>query len=286
MGNFFRTLFFLTVLTMIFMLLGRWAGGSAGMTYAFLFACIMNFGAWWFSDKIVLGMYRAHPVSEFEAPEIYTVVHELTRRAGLPMPRVYVIPSVSPNAFATGRNPRHASIAMTQGIVDLLNREELKGVLAHELAHIKSRDTLIASTAAVFAGAICMLASLFRWGLFFRGGRSPEAREENPLAFLLMVLLAPVAAAIIQLAISRAREYSADLRGAELCGNPLFLASALRQMEAASERFRISQAEPSTAHLFIVNPLRRDVFSRLFSTHPPVHERVARLECLARRRGE
>ncbi len=254
------------------------------MMTAFIFACIMNLGAYWFSDQMVLAMYRAQPVSEAEAPEVYAIVRELIQEAKLPMPKIYMIPSAAPNAFATGRNPKHAAVALTQGIFELLNREELKGVLGHELAHVEHRDILISSIAAILAGAISMLGSMLRWGLMFGGGRSnnDDDREGNPLVLLAMAILAPIAAMLIQLAVSRSREYHADETGAHLCGNPLYLASALRKLEAGSKSNPLRNAEPATAHLFIVNPLRGDGFSKLFSTHPPIEERIARLEQLAR----
>lgn len=254
------------------------------MTTAFVFACLMNFGAYWFSDKLVLAMYRAQPISEVDAPEIYSIVREISQTAEIPMPRIYMIPSAAPNAFATGRNPKNAVIAVTEGILEILNREELKGVLAHELAHVTNRDILVSSIAATLAGAVTMLANMARWSLMIGGGRRDE-RGQNPLVLLLMSILVPIAALLIQLAVSRSREYGADERGAHLCGNPLYLANALRKLEASSDRILMHEADPSTAHLFIVNPLRGSGFVKLFNTHPPIEERVARLEKMARERG-
>lgn len=282
MGNIFKTAFLLTSLTLLFILFGQAVAGRQGMVTAFVFACLMNFFAYWFSDKMVLAAYRARPISESEAPEVYEIVRELAAEARIPMPKIYMIPSSSPNAFATGRNPSHAAVALTQGIFELLNREELKGVLAHELSHVLHRDILISSVAATLAGAISMLANLARWSLMFGGSRRDNEREQNPFALLMMAILTPIAAALIQLAVSRSREYDADAQGGKLCGNPLYLASALRRLEAGSRRDVLLGAEPSNAHLFIVNPLSGASFANLFSTHPPVEERIARLEQMAR----
>ncbi len=282
MNNLFKTVFLLTALTLLLMLFGQAVGGRQGMVTAFFFACAMNFFAYWFSDKMVLSMYRAQPLSEQEAPEIYGIVRELAEEAHIPMPRVYLIPSNSPNAFATGRNPQNAVVALTQGIMGLLNREELKGVLAHEISHVLHRDILISSVAATLAGAISMLANMARWGLMFGGGRRDDREGgANPIVLLLMAILTPIAATLIQLAVSRSREYDADEKGAHLCGNPLYLASALRRLESGSKQTVMRDAEPSTAHLFIVNPLKGDGFAGLFSTHPPMEERIARLERMA-----
>lgn len=287
MNNTLKTVFLLTSLTLLLVFLGDAAGGEAGMMYAFFMACAMNFGAYWFSDKLVLSMYRAQPVSEAESPELYAIIQGLAERAKIPMPRLYIIPSASPNAFATGRNPSHAAVAVTQGILDILNREELEGVLAHELSHVLHRDILISSIAATLAGAISMLASMVRWTFMFSGGSRRDDREggSNPLGALLAALILPFAATLIQLAVSRTREFDADQEGALLCVNPLFLASALRKLEAASGQRPMRDAEPSTAHLFIVNPLRGDFLMRLFSTHPATEERIARLEEMARAKG-
>lgn len=281
--NFLKTVVFLTALTLLLVFLGGAIGGQQGMTYAFVFASLMNLGAYWFSDKLVLAMYRAQPLPETEAPAVHQIVRRLTEKAGMPMPKIFRIPSPTPNAFATGRNPKHAVVAVTQGILDLLSEEELEGVLGHELSHVKHRDILIASIAATIAGAVSMLSSMARWALMFGGGRR-DNREggNNPLALLVMVIVAPIAALLIQLAVSRSREYEADEGGSKLTGNPLYLASALRKLEAGSQRIPMLEATPTTAHLFIVNPLSGKGIVKLFSTHPPVEERIERLERMAR----
>lgn len=281
--NFFKTVFLLTALTLLLVFVGGAIGGEQGMMFALVFACVMNLGAYWFSDKLVLAMYRAEPLSESAAPGVHRIVRELTEKAGMPMPRIYRIPSPAPNAFATGRNPRHAVVAVTHGILELLNEEELKGVLGHELSHVEHRDILIASIAATIAGAISMLTSMARWALIFGGGRR-NSREggSNPFVLLVMAIVAPIAALLIQLAVSRSREFHADEGGARLTGNPLPLASALRKLEAGCRRIPMLEASPTTAHLFIVNPLRGGGIAKLFSTHPPLEERIERLERMAR----
>lgn len=281
--NFFKTVFLLTALTLLLVFLGGTLGGQQGMQVAFMFACLMNLGAYWFSDKLVLAMYRAQPLEESEAPAVYRIVRGLAEKSGIPMPRVYLIPSATPNAFATGRNPKHAVVAVTQGILGLLNEEELRGVLGHELAHVKNRDILIASIAATIAGAISMLSSMARWTLMFSGGRRDDRRgNSNPLVLLVMAIVAPIAALLIQFAVSRAREFQADEGGSHLTGNPLALASALRKLEAGIRRVPMLEANPTTAHLFIANPLRLEGITKLFSTHPPIEERIERLERMAR----
>lgn len=288
MKNALKTTLLLSSLTVLLVLLGRAAGGESGMLTAFFMACVMNFGAFWFSDKLVLSLYRAQPVSESEAPEVYAIVRELAGKARIPVPAVYVIPAAAPNAFATGRNPSHAAVAVTRGILDILNREELEGVLAHELAHVLNRDTLTSTIAATLAGAVSMLASLIRWTFLFAGGggrRGERQGGSNPIGVLFAAVLTPVAAGLIQLAISRTREYEADVEGARLCVNPLYLASALRKLESSARRLPMANAEPATAHLFIVNPLKSGTLTNLFSTHPPTADRVARLEEMARARG-
>lgn len=283
--NFLKTAFLLTTLTLLLMLVGRALGGEQGMFAAFLFAALMNVGAYWFSDKLVLALYRAQPLNEAEAPHIYRIVQRLTERAEMPMPRIYRIPSQTPNAFATGRNPRHAVVAVTQGILELLNEDELEGVLGHELSHVKHRDILIASVAATIAGAVNLLSSMARWALMFGGGRrdtNDRGRGANPFVLLVMAIVAPLAALLIQLAVSRSREFHADEGGARLAGNPLYLASALRKLEAGVRRIPMLEASPTTAHLFIVNPLRGEGIVKLFSTHPPLEERIERLERMAR----
>ena len=279
--NYIKTGLLLIALTMLFVWIGGYFGGQAGASYAFLFALIMNVGAYWFSDKIVLAMYRAKEIDPREVPGLYNIVKELVVPAKLPMPKLYIAPQNSPNAFATGRNPRHAAVCVTQGILNLLDREELKGVIAHELAHIKNRDTLIMTVAATIAGAITMLASWARWAAIFggfgsRGGRS---RDSNIFGYLLMLIVAPIAAMLIQLAISRSREYAADRRGAHIARTPSGLANALLKLERGAKAYPMN-ADHTTAHLFIVNPLRGQGLAALFSTHPPVQKRVERLKAI------
>jgi len=278
MGNTFKTAVLLGALTGLLVVFGNFFGGQQGMVIAFAFALLMNFGAYWFSDRIVLAMYKAREVSEAEAPELVAMVRGLAQRARLPMPRVYIIPTPSPNAFATGRSPRHAAVAVTEGILGLMDREELEGVLAHELAHVRNRDTLISTIAATLAGVIMMLANMARWAAFFGGGRDDEDRG-GVVGLLFMAVLAPFAALLIQMAISRAREYQADATAAQVTKKPGALASALERLQQASQRLPL-QANPATAHLFIVNPLSGRSFLSLFSTHPPIEERVARLRAM------
>ena len=280
MSNIFKTAMLLAVLTAMLVLIGGAFGGRQGMLVAFVLAALMNFASYWFSDKIVLAMYGARPVDEAQAPGLYAIVRRLTTRASLPMPRVYLIPTDTPNAFATGRNPHHAAIAVTEGIMRLLDDEELEGVLAHELAHVKNRDVLVSTIAATLAGAITYLAHMAQWAAMF-GGRSSddENRGGNPLGLILMAVLAPLAAMLVQLAVSRAREFQADATGARVAGRPWGLAQALEKLERANKIAPMA-VNPSTAHLFIVNPLGGDVLMRLFSTHPPIEERVARLRAM------
>ncbi|MCS7081841.1 MAG: zinc metalloprotease HtpX [Bacteroidetes bacterium] len=283
MGNVLRTTFLMALLIVLFVLVGQAVGGQTGMTIAFLMALGLNFFGYWFSDKIILYTYGAQPIRREDAPELWDMVERLARRAGLPMPKLYVIPSEQPNAFATGRNPKHAAVAVTNGIVRLLNRRELEGVIAHELAHIRHYDILTGTIAATIAGAITYLAQMAYW---LPLGRSEEREGANPLAGLLMLILAPLAAMLIQMAISRAREFAADAGGAEICGDPLALASALRKLEAGAQAIPM-EASPATAHLFQVSPfggMARGILS-LFSTHPPTEERIRRLEAMALRRG-
>jgi len=272
MGNTFKTAFLLTVLTLLLMGIGRAFGGQNGMLLALGVAAVTNFVAYFFSDKIALATYRAQPVTRDQLPRVYEVVERMTQRIGLPMPKIYVIPTDSPNAFATGRNPAHASVAVTEGILNLLNDEELAGVLAHELGHVSNRDILISSIAATIAGAITFLA---RFGLFFGGGDRNE-RRGGGMGALLMLILAPIAAFLIQLAVSRSREYQADATGAHFTGNPYALASALAKLDAYSKRVPLV-ATPSTAHLFIIQPFLGMNFGSLFSTHPPIAKRIERL---------
>jgi heat shock protein HtpX len=272
MGNTFKTAFLLTALTLLLMGLGRAFGGQNGMIWALIIATGTNFVAYFFSDKIALATYRAQPATREQLPRVYSVVERITQKIGLPMPKIYVIPSESPNAFATGRNPAHASVAVTHGILGLLNDEELEGVLAHELGHVNNRDILIGSIAATIAGAITYLA---RFGFFF-GGMGDRDERRGGGSSLLMLLLAPIAAVLIQLAVSRSREYQADETGAHFTGNPYALASALAKLDAYSRRMPMA-ATPSTAHLFIIQPLLGMNFGSLFSTHPPVAKRIERL---------
>lgn len=281
MANQLKTTVLLAALTVLIVLIGRMFGGNQGMMIAFVFAMFMNFGSYWFSDKIVLAMYRATELTPTEAPEIHQMVDELAQRGGLPKPRIYMIPSEAPNAFATGRNPEHAVVAVTQGIVRLLNHEELKGVLAHELGHVKNRDILIGSIAATLAGVVMMLASMARFAAIFGFGGSDDDDGGGIIGLILMSILAPLGAMLIQMAISRSREYLADETGARLAGNPRSLATALEKLASASKRIPMKEAKPATAHMFIVNPLSGGGFSKWFSTHPPMEERVRRLRAMA-----
>src|SRR5277367_1426415 len=279
MGNTFKTAFLLTALTLLLMFFGRYFGGESGMLMALAFAAVMNFVAYFFSDKIALAMYRAQPVTREQLPRVYNIVERLAQKVGLPMPKVYVIPTDSPNAFATGRNPNHASVAVTQGILGLLNDDELEGVIAHELGHVRNRDILISSIAATLAGAITWLAHIAQWGMIFGGygGRGREDRGGGGIAAIIMIFLAPFAAMLIQLAVSRSREYGADDTGAHWTGNPYALASALQKIEDYSRRTPLL-ATPSTAHLFIIQPFLGGMsFGNLFSTHPPTAKRIERL---------
>lgn len=278
MSNVLKTTFLLGALTGLLLMFGQIFGGRMGMIIAFGFAVVMNFGSYWFSDRIVLAMYRAKPINESDDPELFSIVRNLASRAGLPMPRVYRIPQPTPNAFATGRNPENAVVAVTDGIRSLLTTEELSGVIAHELAHIGHRDILISSIAATLAGAIMMLASMARWALIFGGGRD---RDNNPFGALLMAILAPIAAIIIQMAVSRSREYQADKTGARIAGNPDSLASALEKLTIASKKVPMASS-PATSHMFIVKPFSGRGMLSLFSTHPPVEKRVARLREMKR----
>jgi len=278
MGNALKTALLLGLLTGFMILVGDWLGGQRGMYLALGLAAVMNFVSYFFSDKIALMTYRAQPVTREQLPRVYEVVERITQRQGLPMPKIYVIPTESPNAFATGRNPSHASVAVTQGILNLLDDEELEGVLAHELGHVRNRDILISSIAATLAGAITILARMAYWGALFGGfgGRDREDRGGGGLGALFMLILAPIAAMLIQLAVSRSREYAADATGAHFTGNPYALARALQKLDEYSKRVPMV-ASPSTAHLFIVQPLLGVNFASLFSTHPPIRKRIERL---------
>ena len=278
-----KTTILLGTLTGLLLVVGRALGGTGGMVIAFAFAILMNGGAFWFSDKLALRMAGAREVTSDEAPDLHRLVAELAQRAHLPTPRVYVVDADAPNAFATGRNPAHGVVAVTTGIMRILDRDELAAVIAHELGHIKNRDTLISAVAATAAGAVTMIANMAQWALLF-GGLSGEGEEESGLAGLagglVMIILAPLAATLIQLAISRAREFGADAAAARIAGDPVALASALRKLEHWSER-RPMAVDPATAHLYIVNPLRGGAIAGLFRTHPPTEQRIARLEQLA-----
>jgi heat shock protein HtpX len=278
--NALRTTFLLALLTVLLVLAGGAIGGKSGMTFALVMAGVMNFVSYWFSDKIVLAMYGAQEVTEAEYPEFFGLVRQLAVQAGIPMPRVYIIPSETPNAFATGRNPEHAAVAATAGIMRILTRDELLGVMAHELSHVKHRDILISSIAATVAGAITYLAHMAQWAAIFGGGRDRDEEGGGVFGMLIMAIVAPIAAMLIQMAISRSREYEADRGGAELAGNPLYLAGALRKLELANQQIPM-EANPATAHMFIVNPLTGGGLMGLFSTHPPLEERIKRLEALA-----
>ncbi len=279
-----KTFFLMVLLTIIFVALGSMIGGKNGAMVAFVVALVMNLVSYWFSDRIVLAMYRAREVSESEAPELYAVVASLSQKASIPMPRVYIVEEDSPNAFATGRDPAHAVVAVTTGILRLLNRNELEGVLAHELSHVKHRDILVQTVAAAMAGAITMLANWARFAAFFGGGRdSDDEGGGNIFSVIIFSMIAAFAAMIIQLAISRSREYYADEGGAQLTGNPLFLANALRKLQMGIARVPMQDANPSTAHMFILNPFSAKGVLALFSTHPPIEERIARLEGMAHR---
>ncbi len=281
--NTVKTVGLMTFLMVLFVAIGGALGGRSGMVMAIFFATIMNVGMYWFSDKIVLRMYGAQPVTETEAPEIYSIVRTLVQKAGLPMPKVYIIPEETPNAFATGRNPEHAVVAVTHGIMRILSREELSGVIGHELAHIKHRDMLTGTIVATIAGAISMLAQMAQWAMIFGGGsRRNDDEGGSPIAALVMMIVAPIAAMIIQMAISRTREYEADRGGATISGNPTWLANALLKLEKGSQIIPMEDAKPATAHMFIVNPLRGGGIINLFSTHPPIAERVKRLNEMAR----
>lgn len=283
--NYFKTFVLMTLLTVILIAAGGVLGGTQGMVIALVFAAIMNIGTYWFSDKMVLSMYHAAPVTEAEQPELYSIVRNLAVRGNIPMPKVYIVDEDTPNAFATGRNPQHAAVCVTTGIMRILNNNELSGVIGHELTHVKNRDILISSIAATVAGAISMLAWMAEWGAMFTGfgGRSND-REGNIVGLIVMAILAPLIATLIQLAISRQREYAADKGGAALSGNPLYLASALNKLEAGNEEepMPANQMTHATAHMFIINPLRSGAFKSLFSTHPATEDRIEKLKEMAR----
>lgn len=281
--NALKTGILLTALTALALWIGRMVGGMSGMVWAFGIAIVMNVGSYWFSDRIVLATYRARPITEADSPELYAIVARLTREAGLPMPKLYVVPGESPNAFATGRNPQHAAVAVTEGLLRILDRDEVEGVLAHELAHVKNRDILIGTIAATFAGAIMLIGNMARWAAILGTGRDSD-RGGGALGMLALAVVAPLAALLIQMAISRSREYQADATGASISGKPLGLADALLKLEGASKIIP-AQASPATAHMMIVNPLHGGIGS-LFSTHPAIPERVRRLREMADRMGQ
>lgn len=277
-----RTTLLLAVLTVLIIWIGGQFGGRNGMVIAFVFAVVMNFGSYWFSDKIVLSMYRAQPLDEQQAPQLYRMVRELAAEANIPMPRLYLIPDGTPNAFATGRNPENAVVAVTEGLVRLLTPEEVRGVIAHEIGHVKNRDILVSSIAATLAGVVMMLANMAKWTAIFGGfrGGSDENSGGGALGLIVTAIVAPIAAMLIQFAISRSREYLADETGARLAHNPESLARALEKLSVASERIPMQDAKPATAHMFIVNPLTGRSLANLFSTHPPIEERVRRLRSM------
>ncbi len=281
--NRLKTTLLLSLLTVLMVLMGSALGGKTGMVFAFLMAGAMNFFSYWFSDKIVLAMYGAQEIGEHDNPAFYGMVRRFALQAGLPMPRVFIIPTESPNAFATGRNPGHAAVAATEGILRILSPEELEGVMAHELAHVQNRDILVGTIAATFAGAISMLGNMLQWGALLGAGRHDEEEGGGGLVgSLVMAIVAPMAAMLIQMAVSRSREYLADESGARICGRPLALANALRKLHNASQMLPMTEARPATAHLFIVSPLTGGSLLKLFSTHPPMEERIARLEAMDR----
>ncbi len=279
--NTLKTVFLMTFLMVLFLLVGYLLGGSTGMTIALIFSLAMNFGSYWFSDKIVLKMYRAREIKRDEAPRFYDMIQRLAQQANLPMPRVYVIDDPTPNAFATGRNPENAAVAATTGILRILSEDELAGVMSHELAHVKHRDILIGTIAATVVGTITYVAQMAGWAMMF--GRGDDDKD-NGISSLVLLIVAPIAATLLQLAISRSREFSADENGAAISGAPLSLASALKKLQNANQIKPVNSAGPATAHMFIVNPLRGGGVSKLFSTHPPMEERVKRLEEIAQGR--
>jgi heat shock protein HtpX len=278
--NNLKTMTLMVALTLMLVFIGGVLGGKSGMTVALLIAFVMNFVTYWFSDKIVLRMYGAKEVDEKEAPELHSMIRRLAQAASLPMPRVYTIDQDQPNAFATGRNPENGAVAVTTGLTRILSKEELSGVIGHELAHIKNRDILIGTIAATIAGAISYIGQMAQWGMIFGGGRNDENRGSNPIVALAMMIVGPIAAMMIQMAISRSREYVADQNGAQIAGNPLYLARALGKLHLASQKIPM-EASPATSHMFIVNPLSGGGLLKLFSTHPPIEERIARLETIA-----
>jgi heat shock protein HtpX len=275
--NALKTAFFLGLLSALIVAIGGALGGRGGLIMALGVAAVMNFFSYWFSDRIVLAVHRAQPVSREQAPQLYEILDRLTARAGIPMPRVYMLPEEAPNAFATGRSPQHAAVAVTAGIMRLLTRDEMEGVLAHELAHVRNRDILISSVAATMASAVMVIASIARWSAIFGLGGRDDRDGPSPVVLLATAILAPFAATLIQLAVSRSREYQADQSGAEMTHNPEGLASALEKLETYSKRIPMMTAAPASNHLFIVKPFSGEALTSLFSTHPPIRERIRRL---------
>ncbi|RPI71111.1 MAG: zinc metalloprotease HtpX [Ignavibacteriales bacterium] len=277
--NTLKTVFLMTLMMVLFLTVGYFLGGSTGMTIAFIFALILNFGSYWFSDKIVLSLYRAKEVTRETAPKFYNMVEQLAQNANLPMPKVYIINDPTPNAFATGRNPKHAAVAATTGILQGLNNDELSGVMAHELAHVKNRDILTGTIAATLVGTITYIAQMAGWALMF--GRGGDDDDGGGIGGLFMLIVAPIAATLIQFAISRSREFAADAGGAQISNSPAALASALGKISRANEIKPVNHVNPASAHMFIVNPLHGGGIAKLFSTHPPVEERIKRLQEIA-----
>jgi heat shock protein HtpX len=279
----FKTGFLMAILTVLLVLIGGAIGGQNGLIFALFFAVIMNFGSYWFSDRIVLAIYRAKEVNPNEAPELYRIVQDLAQKANLPMPRVYIVPMEAPNAFATGRNPKHAVVAVTEGMLSSLPMDEIRAVLGHELAHVKNRDTLLSTVAATMAGTITMLASMARWAAMFGGFRGNDDDEGGGgiIGIIVLSIFAPIAALLLQLAISRSREYIADRDGAKISGTPLSLADALRKMDSIAHRIPLTTGNPSVSNMFIVNPFSGNGIMNLLSTHPPIQKRIERLEAMA-----
>jgi heat shock protein HtpX len=284
MKNMLKTTVLLAALTGLLVLIGDYFGGTGGLIIAFVFAVILNFGSYWYSDKIVLKMYGAKEVTPAESPNLHRIVDGLALKAGLPKPKVYIVESGMPNAFATGRDPKHAAVAVTTGILNILSYEEIEGVLAHELAHVMNRDTLISAVAATIAGVITMLATMAQWAAIFGGIGSRDDDNGGIIGFIAMIILAPIAASLIQLAISRSREYVADAEGARICKKPWALADALQKLEYGNSNYKpsISDVHPreNSAHMFIVNPLKAGTIQSLFSTHPATEERIKRLKAM------
>jgi heat shock protein HtpX len=278
--NTLKTVFLMTFMMVLLMFVGSIVGGEQGVIMAFVISLVLNFGAYWFSDKIVLMRYRANQVTEADAPKLYSMVGRLSSAAQLPMPKVFIIPGDTPNAFATGRNPDHASVAVTQGILKILSDDELEGVIAHELAHVKHRDILTGTIVATLVGTITFISRMAGWSMMFAGG-GRDRRDSNGLAELFLILVAPIAAVLVQLAISRSREFAADEGSARISGRPLSLANALKKLETGVQRIPMNNASPSSAHMFIVNPLKGSGIMKLFSTHPPIAERIEKLQALA-----